>query len=43
MGTGELLIERLGRAARVPQMGTWWTVDGLMLASMGLRTTGAGV
>ena len=32
MGTGELLIERLGRAARVPRMGTWWTVDGLMLA-----------
>ena len=39
MGTGELLIERLGRAARVPRMGTWWTVDGLMLA---LEWSGAG-
>ena len=27
MGTGEFLIERLGRAARLPRTGTWWTVD----------------
>ena len=43
MGTGELLFERLGRAAGVPGTGTWWRVEGLMLASVGLRSTGAGV
>ena len=40
IGTGELLFETLGRAARVPWMGIWWTVDGLMLASMRLGRTG---
>ena len=41
MGTGELLFERLGRAAGVPGTGTWWRVEGLMLLSILKLTFGA--